>query len=255
MAEPRKRAPKRRADVLAVEQGLCATRTQAQRLILAGQVRSGPDHVVEKPGQVLAPDTQLTLDQPFPYVSRGALKLIAVLDAVPAVLDGAAALDVGASTGGFTDVLLRRGARRVYAVDVGYGQLHAKLRDDPRVCIERVNARYLTAAQVPEPVDILTADVSFISLRQVLPACLPFLKPGAWCFVLVKPQFEAGREHVGKGGVVRDPAVREQCVKDICQFAETELGLALVTVVPSPILGPAGNQEFMVAMRTATRIE
>jgi 23S rRNA (cytidine1920-2'-O)/16S rRNA (cytidine1409-2'-O)-methyltransferase len=252
MAVPSNRVPKCRADVLVVERQLCQTRAQAQRLILAGQVRTGPDRVVTKPGQLLAADTQLILDQPFPYVSRGALKLIAVLDAVPASIDGAVALDVGASTGGFTDVLLQRGARRVYAVDVGYGQIHARLRADPRVvCLERVNARYLTAERIPDPVDVLTVDVSFISLRQVLPACRPLLRRDAWCFLLVKPQFEAGRKQVGRGGVVRDPAVREQCVTAVCQFAETHLGLTLVTVTPSPILGPAGNQEFMVALRAS----
>lgn len=236
--------------MLLVRQGLCESRTQAQRCILAGQVRAGPDHVVQKPGDLYPPETLFTLTQASPYVSRGALKLLAALEAFQPVLQDVVALDIGASTGGFTDLLLQRGARRVYAVDVGSGQLHPRLRSDSRVaCLEGVNARYLDPALVPEPVDVLVADVSFISLRLALPAPARCLRPGGWAFVLVKPQFEAGRAEVGRGGVVRDPAVQQRCVAEIQAFAESALGWERVGVVPSPIRGPAGNQEYVAAFR------
>lgn len=239
---------KKRADLLLLDKGLCTSRTHARRLIMAGQVRVGADHVVRKAGEPLPEDAALHVVQPSPYVSRGAEKLLAAVQAFTPPLAGAVALDVGASTGGFTDVLIQHGASRVYAVDVGYGQLHRKLREDPRVvCLERVNARRLNRTLVPEPIDVLTADVSFISLRKILPACDPLLKPGAWALLLIKPQFEAGRADVCRGGVVRDAAVRTRCVNDICRFAEAELGWALLGTVPSPITGPKGNQEFMAA--------
>jgi len=173
---------------------------------------------------------------------------LAGIEAFSPPLQSAVALDLGASTGGFTDVMLQHGASRVYAVDVGYGQLHAKIRNDPRVvCLERTNARYLTAEQVPEQADILTADVSFISLRKVLPAAARLLKPGGWALLLVKPQFEAKRAEVGKGGVVRDPAVRQRCIDEVSTFAQRTLGWIHHGTVPSPIKGPKGNQEFIVA--------
>ncbi|OPZ26834.1 MAG: 16S/23S rRNA (cytidine-2'-O)-methyltransferase TlyA [Lentisphaerae bacterium ADurb.BinA184] len=241
-----------RADNLLVEKGLCESRALARRLILAGEVRVGPDRLVQKASDLLSPDADLCVRTPRPYVSRGADKLLAILAVARPDLRDAVALDVGASTGGFTEVLLREGVRRVYAVDAGFGQLHARLRADPRVaCRERVNARYLSAEHVPEPIDAMTADVSFISLRKILPACAPFLKPGAWVFVLVKPQFEARREEVGRGGVVRDPSVQARCVEEVCAFAEHELGWSRVGTVPSPIAGPKGNRETMAAFRTA----
>jgi len=242
--------PRKRVDVLLVERGLCESRSRAQRLILAGQVRNGPDHVVSKPGTELPVDAELQVVESCPYVSRGAYKLLPALDAHRPALDGAICLDIGASTGGFTDLMLQRGAARVYAVDVGYGQLHLRLRQDSRVvCLERTNARRLGADQIPEAADILTADLSFISVTKVLPACARFLKPDAWAFVLVKPQFEAGRREVGKGGVVRDEAVRKRCVKAVCMFAEHELGWRVVDVIPSPIRGPKGNQEYVAVFR------
>lgn len=242
---------KQRADQLVAERGLAESRTDAQRLIMAGRVTIGADECVRKPGQLLPVDADLRVTPADDYVSRGAYKLLAALEAFTPVLTDAVALDVGASTGGFTDVLLRRGVRRVYAVDVGYGQLHYRLRQDARVvCLERVNARQLSAEFIPEPVDVMTADVSFISLTKVLPACRPLLRPGAWAFVLVKPQFEAERHEVGKGGVVRDEAVRQRCVDGIVAFAEGTLGWQPVGVVPSPIAGPAGNREFVAAFRT-----
>jgi len=243
---------KRRADQLLVEKGLCESRAVAQRLILAGEVRVGDDGVVRKTSDLLDPAADLRVVAAYPYVSRGAEKLLAALRAFEPDLHGAVALDIGASTGGFTEVLLERGARRVYAVDVGYGQLHARLRADPRVvCLEKVNSRYLSAAQVPDPIDVLTADVSFISLRKALEACRRLLKTGAWVFVLVKPQFEARREEIAHGGVVRDAAVRERCVNDIRHFLEEEFGCRVLGAVPSPILGPKGNQETVLAARAS----
>jgi len=240
----------RRADQLLVERGLAATRTEAQRLVMAGRVLTGRDTPVRKPGQALAEDAPLSVTPADDYVSRGAHKLLAALDAFHPDLADTVALDVGASTGGFTEVLLRHGARRVYAVDVGYGQLHYRLRQDPRVvCLEKVNARVLSADLVPEPIDVLTADVSFISLTKVLPPCKPLLRRGAWVFALVKPQFESERQDVGKGGVVRDEAIRQRCVEKVCAFARAGLGWTAVGVVPSPITGPKGNQEFVAAFR------
>ncbi|MCK5804466.1 MAG: TlyA family RNA methyltransferase [Lentisphaeria bacterium] len=242
-----------RADILVTERGLCSSRSEAQRLILAGEVRTGPDSVVRKAGQLLAPDVELFVMRRREYVSRGAHKLLAAIEAFQPPLEGVVALDLGASTGGFTEVLLKHGARRVYAVDVGYGQLHYRLRRDERViCLERTNARYLTPELVPETIEVLTGDVSFISLTKVLPPCVPLLAPDAWVMVLVKPQFEAGREEVGKGGVVRDLAVRKRCVDTIVGFAESTLGWRGVGVVPSPIKGPKGNQEFVAVFRNGS---
>ncbi|MBO7741433.1 MAG: TlyA family RNA methyltransferase [Victivallales bacterium] len=239
-----------RADQLAVEQGLCESRTLAQRLIMAGQIRLGPDAPVRKPGQLLDASVELMLIAPPQYVSRGAFKLLGALDEYKPDTAGIIALDLGASTGGFTDLLLQRGASKVYAVDVGYGQLHDKLRRDARVVsLERTNARDLTREIIPEDIDMLVGDVSFISLTKVLPPCGPFLKQGAWIMVLVKPQFECERHEVGSGGVVRDEAVRQRCVDKIVAFCRDELGWNPVGVVPSPILGPKGNQEFIAVFR------
>ena len=171
------------------------------------------------------------------------------------IYTGTVALDLGASTGGFTDVLLQNGAAKVFAVDVGHGQLHEKLRQDPRVVsLEGVNARELSKELVPEPIDLLVADVSFISLTKVLPPCAPLLKPMAWAIVLVKPQFEAGRQNIGSGGVVRDEVVRKRCVEQIVDFAADKLRWSHIGHLPSPILGPNGNQEFLAAFRTADTI-
>jgi len=244
---------KNRADLELVQRGLCETRNQAQRLIMAGQVRIGADHVISKPSVQVGPDDDLHICASYPYVSRGAEKLLAAIEAFRPELAGKIALDVGASTGGFTDVLLRGGVAKVYAVDAGYGQLHYTLRNDPRVIsLERTNARYLGTDRIPDPIDVLTADVSFISLTKVLPACARLLASGAWIMVLVKPQFEARREEVGRGGVVRDPAVRERCVKKIRTFAETDLKWHIVGAVDSPITGPKGNKEVMAAFRAGS---
>ena len=235
-----------RADVLLHQRGLAESRAKAQALILAGSVVAG-EHRVEKPGQLLDEKVELRLKEQLKYVSRGGLKLEHALDRFQLPVTGRVCVDLGASTGGFTDVLLQRGASKVYAVDVGRGQLHEKLRADPRVIMqERVNAREL---RLPEPCAAAVADLSFISLRLVLPALAAALRPAdAWACVLVKPQFEAGRAEVGKGGVVRDPLVHERVVREIAEALE-RLEFEIVGSVPSPVLGPAGNREFLLAGR------
>lgn len=246
------RVRKVRLDVLVHERGLAESRAKAQALILAGQVVVG-DQRVDKPGSQVPEDAELRLKgEVLPYVSRGGLKLKGALDhfSLNARVKGAVCADIGASTGGFTDCLLQEGAVRVHAIDVGYGQLHEKLRVDPRVISrERVNARHLTDDDLPEPVDIVVIDVSFISLTQVLPSVLPKLKAGGLLIALVKPQFEVGRENVGKGGVVRDAAARQDAIDRIRAFVG-EHGLRVDGVVDSQIAGPAGNREaLLVAAR------
>jgi len=236
-----------RADVLLEQRGLAESRTKAQALILAGNVVAG-DHRVEKPGQLIDDALELRLKEQLKYVSRGGLKLEAALDAFKLTPAGRTCVDLGASTGGFTDVLLQRGAAKVHAVDVGYGQLHPKLRADPRVVVhERVNARALSPDSLGERCAAAVADLSFISLRLVLPALVSLLTPkDAWICVLVKPQFEAGRSEVGKGGVVRDTAIHQRVVREISREIEG-LGLTLCGSIQSPVEGPAGNREFLVA--------
>ena len=232
--------------------GLAASRERARALILAGQVRVNGQQVT-KAGAPVASDDELTLIEPdHPYVSRGGVKLAHALDAFGIDVTGRLALDVGASTGGFTDVLLRRGARHVVALDVGHGQLDWRLRNDPRVSvIERVNARTLSPEQLPDGArvfDIATMDVSFISARQVLPAVAPLLRAGADLVVLVKPQFEAGRQEVGKGGLVRDPGVHVRVVEEVTAAASA-LGLTRIAMTESPITGTEGNREFLLHLR------
>jgi 23S rRNA (cytidine1920-2'-O)/16S rRNA (cytidine1409-2'-O)-methyltransferase len=241
------KAGKVRADVLLQQRGLAESRTKAQALILAGSVVAG-EHRVEKPGQLLDESIELRLKEQLRYVSRGGLKLERALDQFGLSPRGLVCADLGASTGGFTDVLLQRGAARVHAVDVGYGQLHPKLRSDPRVVVhERVNARELSPVLLGEHCSAAVADLSFISLRLVLPALVSVLAgKEAWICVLVKPQFEAGRAEVGKGGVVRDPAVHERVVMEISHEIE-RLGLRVAGSIQSPLEGPAGNREFLVA--------
>jgi 23S rRNA (cytidine1920-2'-O)/16S rRNA (cytidine1409-2'-O)-methyltransferase len=237
---------KERIDVLLVERGLAESRAKAQALILAGQVVVG-DQRVDKPGTQVSVDAELRLKgEVLPYVSRGGLKLKAAIDRFGLDVRGRICADIGASTGGFTDCLLQEGAVRVHAIDVGYGQLHEKLRTDPRVrSRERVNARYLTAEDLPEKVGVAVIDVSFISLTQVLPAVLPFLEPGGLLVALVKPQFEVGRERIGKGGVVRDAAARQEAIDTVAAFAR-EQGLEVRGVMDSPVPGPAGNVEALI---------
>jgi 23S rRNA (cytidine1920-2'-O)/16S rRNA (cytidine1409-2'-O)-methyltransferase len=241
---------KRRADQLLVEQGLAESRTRAQALILAGLVSCGGRRV-DKPGEQLAIDAPLALKgRDHPWVSRGGVKLDHALDHFRIAVQESVALDIGASTGGFTDVLLSHGARRVYAVDVGQGQLAWKLRKDPRVVVlERLNARHLSRSHVPEPVDLIACDASFIGLGTVLPAPLALAAGGARLVALVKPQFEAGREQVGKRGVVRDPAVLRTVSERAAAWIAAQPGWTVVGIVESPILGPEGNQEFLLYAR------
>jgi 23S rRNA (cytidine1920-2'-O)/16S rRNA (cytidine1409-2'-O)-methyltransferase len=240
---------KLRLDRLLVERELAESGARAQALVLAGRVFRGEERL-DKPGMPVAADTALTVRAVEDHVGRGAHKLIAGLDAFGIDPRGEACLDVGASTGGFTDVLLRRGAARVYAVDVGYGQLDARLRGDARVTVlERTNARHLTAAQIPEPVGLVVCDASFISLRTVLPAPLALTRPGAELVALIKPQFEVGKGRVGKGGVVRDPALHAEVCDAIAAWLGCLPGWTVLGIVPSPLLGPAGNREFLIGGR------
>src|SRR5882762_9320672 len=243
-------AAKRRADQLLVEQGLAESRAKAQALILAGLV-SIAGRRVDKPGTALAEDTELTLaGRDHPWVSRGGVKLAFALDHFAIDPAGVIALDIGASTGGFTDVLLAHGAARVHAVDVGRGQLAWKLRQDPRVIVhEGVNARYLSIADITEPIDLVTCDASFIGLKTILPAPLALAAHHARLVTLIKPQFEAGPRAVGKGGVVRDPAVHDSVCERLIAWVGTQPSWNVVGVVGSPILGPAGNREFLLYAR------
>ena len=240
----------KRADILLFESGRCESRELSRRLIMEGRVRVGSDRIVRKPSELYPVDTDFTLRDVDSYVSRGAYKLLPSLEKHLPDLTDLACLDVGASTGGFTDLMLRRGARIVYCVDSGRGQLHGKLRDDPRVVSsERTNARHLSDDFLPELVDVLTMDVSFISATLLLKPTVKFLKKDGFAFILVKPQFEAGRENVGVGGVVRSEQVRSETIDKVVSFAESETGLKLLNVSPSPIKGPKGNQEFIAAFR------
>jgi 23S rRNA (cytidine1920-2'-O)/16S rRNA (cytidine1409-2'-O)-methyltransferase len=242
---------KERLDKRMVDLALVAGRERARALILAGQVVVN-GHTANKAGQLVGQDDEITLrTQDHPYVSRGALKLVHALDHFGIDPTGAVALDVGASTGGFTDVLLRRGAARVYAIDVGYGQLAWSLRQDPRVVVlERENIRYLDPAAIPEPCDLAVIDVSFISLTLILDKVRELLAdPGKSIVALIKPQFEAGKDQVGKGGVVRDPAVHQQVIDKIRDWADRG-NYKVGPVLESPIRGPAGNIEFLILLRT-----
>ncbi|MCG2842345.1 TlyA family RNA methyltransferase [Sandaracinobacter sp. RS1-74] len=236
-----------RADQLLADLGFAESRSRAQALIMAGLVFVG-ERKLAKAGEMLAEDAALEVrGKDHPWVSRGGLKLDHGLTHFAIDVTGAVAMDVGSSTGGFTDVLLTRGAAKVYAVDVGTNQLAWKLRQDSRVVVlEQLNARHLTAEHVPEPVDIIVCDASFISLAKVLDAPLNFAKPGAHLLALVKPQFEAGRAEVGKGGVVRDAAVHRRVCDAAAQWVETR-GWRVMGLTPSPITGPEGNVEFLLA--------
>ncbi len=243
-------AKRLRADLALVQRGLAESRTRAQAYILAGKVFSGEARV-NKPGDLVRPDQPLDLrGQDHPWVSRGGLKLDHALAHFGLDPTGRLCLDIGASTGGFTHVLLSRGATGVIAVDVGHGQLAWTLRNDPRVTVlERVNARSLSAGQVPVPVGALVCDASFIGLGTVLPAPLSLCAPGAWAVALIKPQFEAGRGQVGKGGVVRDPAIHDEVCARVCGWWSALPGWTVLGIEPSPILGPEGNREFLIAAR------
>ena len=243
--------PRIRLDQLVLDKGLAPSRERAKAVVLAGLV-SVNGEVVSKAGTLVDPDAVVTLAAPdHPYVGRGGLKLAHALDTFHIDVAGREALDVGASTGGFTDVLLQRGATRVVALDVGHGQLDWRLRNDPRVVvIEHFNARHLTLADLPGPVDVVVIDVSFISLRQILPAVATVLRDGADVVALVKPQFEAGREEVRKG-IIRDPAVHDRVLAEVTA-AGAEVGLTRVGSTPSPITGQKGNVEFLLHLRPSS---
>lgn len=242
---------KQRLDLLLVERGLAESREQARRLIMAGEVLVD-DQVSDKPGRTVSREAALRVRTPLPYVSRGGQKLAAALQAFTVEVTGTVAVDVGASTGGFTDCLLQHGASRVFAIDVGYGQLAWKLRSDPRVVVlERTNIRHLT--QLPEATlaDLAVIDASFISLALVLPATLNLLTPEGQVIALIKPQFEAGQEDVGKGGVVRDAKIHHRVLQETFTVA-ANLGLTVAGLIASPLLGPAGNVEFLTWLRRTT---
>jgi len=241
--------PKTRVDVLLVERGLAPTRARAQALVLAGKVYSG-ERRVEKAGDRLDDEAELEVrGEELPYVSRGGLKLEGALDAFGFDPTGHVAADFGASTGGFTDCLLQRGATRVYAIDVGYGQLHPKLRSDPRVVVmERTNARHLEAGALPEPIDLVVIDASFISLSKLLPAAKAILRPGGEVVAMVKPQFEVGRDRLGKGGVVRDLEARLDAIDTVSRVA-SELGFVELARADAAIKGPKGNHEAFLRLR------
>ncbi|MCG6947858.1 MAG: TlyA family RNA methyltransferase [Acidobacteria bacterium] len=240
---------KQRLDVVLTERGLAPSRSRAQALILAGRVML-EGAVESKAGTQVSEDAEIEIIEPdHPWVSRGGLKLVAALDAFSISPEGVDCLDIGSSTGGFTDVLLERGANRVIALDVGRGQLDWRLRNDPRVIVmEGVNARHLDTVDLPFVAALATVDVSFISLRLVVPALLPHLTSGAWLVCLVKPQFEAGREQVGKGGIVRDEPTRRRVIDETVRSLK-DFGLALVGVVESPIRGQKGNLEELAVFR------
>jgi 23S rRNA (cytidine1920-2'-O)/16S rRNA (cytidine1409-2'-O)-methyltransferase len=241
--------PRLRLDTLLVDRGLAPSRERARALILAGRVQAAGVAAV-KPGTFVAPDTEVSLIAPdHPYVGRGGLKLAHALDTFGIAVEGREALDIGASTGGFTDVLLQRGVRQVVALDVGHGQFDWALRHDPRVrVIEGFNARHLAPADLPGRVDIVTIDVSFISLTLILPVVPPLLRSEADVVALVKPQFEAGRAEVGRGGLVTDPAVHERVIEAV-SGAAAAIGLATIAMTPSPITGASGNREFLLHLR------
>jgi 23S rRNA (cytidine1920-2'-O)/16S rRNA (cytidine1409-2'-O)-methyltransferase len=235
---------RKRADLLLVERGLFESRTQAQAAIAAGLVTANGD-LVGKPSDALALDCELRAAPAHPWVSRGGVKLAAALDQFGFAVEGRTGLDLGASTGGFTEVLLARGAKRVYAVDVGHGQLHARVAARPQVvALEGVDARTLTPVLVPEPLAFATVDVSFISLKLVLPPALALLRQPAWLVALIKPQFEAGRRHLKKG-IVRDPQVHAAVCDDVAAFVAAQ-GWRVAGVIPSPITGRDGNHEFLI---------
>jgi 23S rRNA (cytidine1920-2'-O)/16S rRNA (cytidine1409-2'-O)-methyltransferase len=237
--------PKIRLDQLLVQHGFAESREQAQRLIRAGKVRVN-DQPAEKPGHQYRDDVKLFVKEPEKYVSRGGLKIEGAWKAFGFELKGTIGLDIGSSTGGFTDFMLQHGAIRVYAVDCGTNQLHYKLREDPRVVVmENTNARYITPEDIPDPADFCSIDTSFISLTKILPPLKALLKPGGHIVSLIKPQFEAGKDQVGKGGVVRDPAIHQEVIEKIKRFGTEELGFKWLGLCDSPITGPAGNIEFL----------
>jgi 23S rRNA (cytidine1920-2'-O)/16S rRNA (cytidine1409-2'-O)-methyltransferase len=241
-------AGKKRLDLLVLEKGIVNSRQRAQALIMAGKVLVN-NHIADKPGTLVSQNDHIVLQgKDHPYVSRGGLKLEKALHTLGTDIKGFVCLDVGASTGGFTDCLLQHGAGRVYAVDVGYGQLAWELKQNPRVVvIDRMNIRHMQPETIPQPVDLVTIDVSFISLKKVVPEIVKFMKKNAGILALIKPQFEVGKKNVGKGGVVRDPVLHDQVVDNLSDFFKKK-HLFNQWVIPSPILGPKGNKEFFISL-------
>jgi 23S rRNA (cytidine1920-2'-O)/16S rRNA (cytidine1409-2'-O)-methyltransferase len=241
-------AAKIRLDVALVERGLAETRAAAQRMVMAGLVFSGGKRL-DKAGLSIGPDIALEVrGQPHPYVSRGGLKLEKALDHFQIAVAGRSALDIGSSTGGFTDCLLQRGATKVYAVDAGTNQLAWKLRQDPRVVsMEKTNIRGITRVEIADPVDLIVCDASFIGLRTALPAALALAAPGAHLVALIKPQFEVGKGRVGKGGIVREPELHREVIATIGRWLGEQPGWAVLGVTESPIMGADGNKEFLIA--------
>lgn len=236
-----------RADVFLVENGFAKSRSEARDAIRAGLVRAA-GAVITKPSQTMPANAAIEYEKPHPFVSRGGIKLVAALDHFGLSPEGRTCLDLGASTGGFTQLLLQRGAARIYAVDVGHGQMHAELARDPRIIIrDGANARELDPVHFPDAVTALTADLSFISLKLALPPALSLASSGAWAVLLVKPQFEVGRGAIGKGGIVRDPAAREAALAGIVDFVATQPGWRVLGFVESPIAGGDGNVEYLLA--------
>ena len=250
---PKARSPKVRLDQILVERGLAESRAKAKALVMAGLVFS-EDSPQNSPGAQVRSDIQLSVKGPeHPWVSRGGLKLAHGLKYFGYDVEGRTCLDIGASTGGFTDVLLAHGAAKVYAVDVGYGQLAHKIRTDPRVVVvERTNARYLTRTLVPNSIDAVVCDASFIGLRTVLPPALSLTGPKAWLIALIKPQFEVGKDRVGKKGVVRDPNLHEEVCGTISSWMEGLAEWSVDGITPSPVKGPEGNVEFLIAANRST---
>jgi len=236
---------KRRIDTLIVERGLAESRAKAQALIMAGEVRVG-ENIVIKAGTLVSEDAEITVAEPLPYVSRGGIKLAHALDAFQLDVSGMVAVDIGASTGGFTDCLIQRGAKKVYAIDVGYGQLDYRLRRDARVVVmERINARY--PISLPEKVDLATIDLSFISVTKVIPSAIKLLGDRGALLVLIKPQFEAKREEVGRGGIIKDPQLHARILGRFIKWAVAH-NLRLRGLAASPILGSSGNREFFLRL-------
>ncbi|MBF0225903.1 MAG: TlyA family RNA methyltransferase [Desulfobacterales bacterium] len=240
---------KKRLDVFIVEKGLVETREKAKALIMSGNVLVD-NFPIDKPGYFVKPDSNIIIKETIPYVSRGGLKLESAIKHFQINPSGLICLDVGASTGGFTDCLIQHEAKQVFAVDVGYGQIAWKLRQDNRVVtIERTNARYMDPSVLPYPIDLITIDVSFISLKIIVPAVEKFLKQNGSILALIKPQFEVGKGKVGKGGIVRDKTLHDEVIEDLSNFFKNERNLDIVGIMPSPIIGAKGNQEFIINLK------
>jgi 23S rRNA (cytidine1920-2'-O)/16S rRNA (cytidine1409-2'-O)-methyltransferase len=246
---------KERIDKLLMERGIIQSRERAKALIMMGKVSVGGQRI-DKPGTKVGFEDNIQLEgEDLPYVSRGGIKLERALNSFSVDPEGMAVMDVGASTGGFTDCVLQRGAKKVYAVDVGYGQLAWKLQKDPRVIsLERTNIRYLKKEVIPEEIDLILIDTSFISIEKFLPHLLGFLKRGGHLIGLIKPQFEVGKGEVGKGGVVRDDTLHQKVIKRLSQFSQA-LGLESLGVIESPLLGPKGNKEFFIHLKKEDKLE